>query len=75
MLVRFGFEVTPLVLAFVLGPMMEENLRRAILMSYGDPLVFVEEPISAAILVVAALMLLIAILPTIRRGRVKVFAE
>ena len=50
---KLDCEPAPLILGFVLGPMMEENLRRALLISRGDPMVFVQEPISLAFLIVA----------------------
>ena len=49
-LLRFGCEPAPLVLGFILGPLMEENLRRSLVISRGDPMVFVERPISAVLL-------------------------
>ncbi len=56
MLLRF--EAAPLLLGFILGPLMEENLRRALLLSRGDPMVFVERPISASLLAIGVLLLL-----------------
>jgi putative tricarboxylic transport membrane protein len=75
MLLKFGFEPTPLLLGFVLGPLMEENLRRAMRYAQGDPMVFLERPLSASLLAVAALLLVIVLLPAIRRKREDVFAE
>jgi putative tricarboxylic transport membrane protein len=74
-LVKHDFEPAPLVLAFVLGPLMEENLRRAMLIARGDPSVFVTRPISAGLLIVAAIMLALAMLPLIRKRRDEVFVE
>jgi putative tricarboxylic transport membrane protein len=54
---ELGFEPAPLLVGFVLGPMMEENLRRAMLLSRGDPAVFIDRPISAVLLIVSALLL------------------
>jgi putative tricarboxylic transport membrane protein len=68
-------EPAPLILGFVLGPLMEENLRRAMLLSRGDPTVFVTRPLSLAMLVVAACLLLLIIVPNIRKGRQEVFVE
>lgn len=68
-------EAAPLILAFVLGPLMEENLRRALLISRGDPTVFMTRPISAAFLIMTALLLVIMILPAIRKKREVVLAE
>jgi putative tricarboxylic transport membrane protein len=72
---KLGFDPTPLLLAFVLSPLIEENLRRAMLISRGDPAVFVREPLSAALLIIAAVVLLIAVLPSVRRARDETFKE
>jgi putative tricarboxylic transport membrane protein len=74
-LIKFGFEPAPLLLGFVLGRLMEENLRRALIISRGDMMTFLDRPISLALLVIAALLLIIALLPTIRKGREEVFVE
>jgi TctA family transporter len=74
-LIRAGCEPAPLLLGFVLGPLLEENLRRALLISRGDPTVFVTRPISAVLLGLAAIALVLAVLPMIRRKRDVVFAE
>jgi putative tricarboxylic transport membrane protein len=68
-------EPAPLLLGFILGPMMEENLRRAMLLSRGDATVFVTRPISAVMLGLAALLLLIVIAPSIRKKREIAFHE
>ena len=68
-----GAEVAPLLLGFVLGPMMEENLRRAMLIARGDPAVFVSSPISASLLAIAAAMLVATLVPSLRRGRARAF--
>jgi len=73
--VKLEFEPAPLLLGFVLGPMMEENLRRALLLSRGDPTVFFTRPISLAMLVLAVLLLMLIALPKIRRGREEAFQE
>jgi putative tricarboxylic transport membrane protein len=57
LLVRSGFDPAPLVLAYVLGPMLERSARQALLIGYGDPLVFLTEPISATLIAAAALVL------------------
>jgi TctA family transporter len=59
----------PLLLGFVLGPLMEENLRRAMLISRGDPSVFVTRPISLSFMIVTVLILIIMVLPTVRARR------
>jgi putative tricarboxylic transport membrane protein len=72
---RLDCEPAPLLLAFILGPMLEENLRRAMLISHGDPMTFVRHPISLTLLLAAAALLATALIPGIRRGRKTVFAE
>src|SRR5436189_1307886 len=68
-------EPAPLLLGFVLGPMMEENLRRALLLSRGDPFVFMQRPISAGLLIAAVLLILVIALPNIRKTREEAFVE
>lgn len=68
-------EPAPLILGFILGPLMEENLRRAMLMSRGDPLVFLQRPISLGFLVSSIMLLVIIALPAIRKKRKDVFQE
>jgi putative tricarboxylic transport membrane protein len=75
MLIKFGFEPAPMLLGFVLGKLMEENLRRALIISRGDMMTFIDRPISAGLLAVAAILLVIALLPSIRKGRDEVFTE
>ncbi len=75
LLLKLECEPVPLVLGFVLGPLMEEHLRRALLLSRGDPLVFVDRPISLGLLAVAALLLLAIVLPAFRRRREVMFQE
>ena len=66
---KFGYEPAPLVLAFVLGPMLENNLRKSLILSHGDFTIFVERPISATCLVLAAAALLAPLLPALARKR------
>jgi putative tricarboxylic transport membrane protein len=73
--VKLECEPAPLLLGFVLGPLMEENLRRALLLSRGDPTVFVSRPISATLLVLAAALLLIVAMPMVRAKRREAFVE
>ena len=74
-LLKFGYEPAPLLLGFVLGKLMEEKLRQALILSRGSFATFVERPVSAGLLLVAAIMLAIALLPAIRKGRDEVFTE
>ncbi|MBE9605849.1 tripartite tricarboxylate transporter permease, partial [Acetobacteraceae bacterium H6797] len=62
-------EPAPLLIGFVLGPMMEEHLRRAMLLSRGSPTVFIERPISATLLAICALALGAMLLPSLRKGK------
>jgi TctA family transporter len=73
--VKLECEPAPMILGFILGPLMEENLRRAMLLSRGDPLVFFQKPISATFLVVSIILLAIIALPNIRKRREEVFVE
>ncbi|HSV17119.1 MAG TPA: tripartite tricarboxylate transporter permease [Casimicrobiaceae bacterium] len=73
--VKLEMEPAPLLLGFVLGPMMEENLRRALLLSRGDPSVFMTRPISAGLLSAAVLLVLLIALPNVKRKREEAFQE
>ena len=68
-------EPAPLLLGFVLGPLLEENLRRAMILSRGDPATFVTRPISATLLLLSLAILVLVFLPQIRRRRDEVFTE
>jgi len=70
LLVKLGCEPAPLLLGFVLGPLLEDNLRRAMIIAHGDPTTFLDRPISLALLA-----LVVAVLPAIRKKREVVFAE
>jgi TctA family transporter len=70
--VRLGFPLAPMLLGFVLGPMMEENLRRAMLMSGGDASVFFTQPISAAFMVATVLILIVMLAPAVRSRRAEI---
>jgi len=74
-LIKHDFEPAPMLLGFVLGPLMEENLRRAMLIARGDPSTFFTRPISGGLLVLALILLVIAVLPMIRSKRDEVFVE
>jgi putative tricarboxylic transport membrane protein len=75
LLLKLDFEPAPMLLGYVLGPLMEENLRRAMLIARGDPMTFVSRPISAVLLGLALLLLVLAVLPMIRSRRDEVFVE
>jgi putative tricarboxylic transport membrane protein len=72
-LLRFGCEPAPLVLGFILGPLMEENLRRSLVMSRGDAMIFIERPISAVLLALSVLLIALATLPKFRKTREQAF--
>ena len=74
-LAKLGCEPAPLLLGFILGPMLEENLRQAMLKSRGDPSVFITEPISATMLALAALSMMVVLLPMLRKKREEAFQE
>lgn len=74
-LAMLRFELAPLLLGFILGPMMEENLRRALIISRGDFGIFVHEPISLGLLIASGLLLLMTLAPMVRLGRDKIFVE
>ena len=73
--IKLECEPAPLILGFILGPMMEENLRRTMLLSRGDATVFFTKPISGALLAVAILLLLITLAPAVRKTRNAAFQE
>lgn len=75
MLNKLDCEPAPLVLGFILGPMMEVYFRRAMVLSRGDPTVFFTQPISLTMLLAAAVLLLMNIAPTVRHKREEVFQE
>src|SRR5438094_5370617 len=62
-------EPAPMILGFILGPLMEENLRRAMLLSRGDPMTFIYKPISAGFIIAATILLIVVALPAIRKKR------
>jgi putative tricarboxylic transport membrane protein len=74
-LVKLECEPAPMILGFVLGPLMEENLRRAMKIAGGDPMIFVQRPISLGLLIAAALLLVLVAMPAIRGKREQVFQE
>jgi len=72
---KVGVHPAPMVLGFVLGPILEENFRRAMLLSGGDPMVFIQRPISATLLVISVVLLVILIFPAIRAKREQALQE
>jgi putative tricarboxylic transport membrane protein len=75
MFIKLGAEPAPLLLGFILGPMMEENLRRALLLSRGDWSVLVTRPLSAGLLAAALLLIVIVAMPSIKAKREEAFVE
>jgi putative tricarboxylic transport membrane protein len=73
--IKLEMEPAPLLLGFVLGPMMEENLRRALLLSRGEATVFFTRPISLTLLIMSAVLLLIVVSPAIAKKREEAFQE
>src|SRR5690606_10356714 len=74
-MIKLDCEPAPLLLGFILGPMVETYLRRTLLISRGDPWVLIERPISAVLLLIAVLALVAAVLPVLRRKREEVLQE
>ncbi len=72
---KYRYDVPPLCLAFVLGPIMEQSLRRTLLMSYGQPLIFFQRPISAVFIIVAILLFVAPLMPGLRKRRNKIALE
>ena len=68
-LIKHDCETVPLLLGFVLGPLIEENLRRALLISHGNPMIFFERPISAGLLICSLIMLIVVALPVVAKKR------
>ena len=74
-LYKLQFEAAPLALGFVLGRLLEEKLRQALIISDGSMTTFVTSPLSLGLLLVGAVALTIAVLPSIRRSRDEIFVE
>jgi putative tricarboxylic transport membrane protein len=72
---KVGAEPAPFILGFILGPLMEENFRRAMYLSRGNPMTFIERPISAVLLAMSLALLIILVLPAVKRKREEVFKE
>ena len=73
--VRFGCEPAPLLLGFLLGPLMEVYMRRAMLLSRGDPMVFLERPLSLTFLAISAVVLVLVFMPNFKKAREEAFQE
>ena len=73
--IKLECEPAPLILGFILGPMMEENLRRAMLLSRGDPTVFVTRPLSLGLLLAALALLILIVVPAVSKKREEAFQE
>ena len=73
--IKLECEPAPMLLGFILGPLMEENLRRAMRIASGDPMIFIQRPISLGLLIATVLLLIIVALPTIRSKREEAFQE
>jgi TctA family transporter len=74
-LMKLGCEPAPLLLGFILGPMMEENLRRAMSLARGDATSFLTRPVSASLLAIAVALLAVVALPALKRKREEIFQE
>jgi TctA family transporter len=72
---KLDCEPAPMLLGFILGPLMEEYLRRALIISRGDPMVFITRPISASMLVLAVVAMVIVLMPAISKKRQEAFQE
>jgi putative tricarboxylic transport membrane protein len=72
---KLDCEPAPFILGFILGPMLEENFRRAMLQSRGDPTVFVTQPLSVAFLAVALLWIVLMVVPALRQKKDQAHAE
>jgi TctA family transporter len=73
--IKLDCEPAPLLLAMVLGPMMEDELRRGMTINRGDPTVFFTSPVSLVLLLLAAALLAVIVLPAVRRKREEAFQE
>jgi TctA family transporter len=72
---KLGCEAPPLLLGFILGPMMEENFRRALLLARGDFTTFLTRPLSLGLLIAAAVLVVIVLLPAVKKTREEAFVE
>jgi putative tricarboxylic transport membrane protein len=74
-LIKLGLEPAPMLLGFVLGRLMEEKLRQALALSEGSFMTFIERPVSAVLLLLALVVMVVAVLPAVRKGREEAFQE
>ena len=74
-LLRFDCEPAPMILGFILGPLMEENLRRSLVLSRGDAMIFVQRPISAILLACTAFVIALIVLPSFKKAREEAFQQ
>ncbi len=74
-LLKLRCEPAPVLLGFVLGPLLEENLRRAMIFGRGDPTTFLTRPISATLLVLTLIVLVAVLMPSVNKKRAEVFVE
>jgi putative tricarboxylic transport membrane protein len=74
-LIKLGLEPAPMLLGFVLGKLMEEKLRQALALSEGSFMTFVERPVAAGLLLIALAIMIVAVLPAVRKGREVAFQE
>ena len=72
---RLGCEAAPLILGFILGPLLEENMRRSLLLSQGDAMIFLQRPISAAFLLISVILCSLLLLTSARKHRAEAFQE
>jgi putative tricarboxylic transport membrane protein len=73
--IKFGLEPAPMLLGFVLGRLLEEKLRQALVLSRGSLMTFVERPLAGTLLLLAAIALILALIPMVRRTREDAFRE
>jgi TctA family transporter len=66
---KLRLQPAPLLLGFIVGPLLEENLRRSLVVSRGDPMIFISRPISATLMVGVVLLLVLLLVPAVQRGR------
>lgn len=74
-LIKLGLEPAPMLLGFVLGRLLEEKLRQALALSEGSFMTFVERPVAAGLLALALAVMVIAVLPAVRKSREQAFQE